>query len=270
MTNAEPPCTMTEQAVGWALHALEPDEEMDVLLHIPQCETCQAAVRVAEETGAQLGAAVEQVDPPPALRAAIMSAAAATPQVRGGTPRHAADREAPRPIRPADRLERGGRWTPRRLVGAALAIAAVGAIGVLGVRTVVLQQQVDATTQQAAGIAELLTRLDRPGAKHAVLAKVGTTQPVAAVLVADGQSQVLAVGLPANANDQTYVLWGLRPGAAAQPLGAFDVAGAGNGLRTVGSIAGADGFSTYAISLEPGRVAPASPTEVVAQGQVAI
>lgn len=261
MTNAGTPCSMTEQAVGWALHALEPGEEMDVLLHIPQCETCQAAVRAAEETGARLGAAVEQVEPPPALRAAIMSAAAATPQVRRSAPPQSAEPAAEpatvRPLRRADRLERGWSW-PRRAAVSVLAVAAVVAIGVLGARTVVLQQQVDATTQQAAG------------AKLAILAKAGSAQPVAAVFVADGHNHVLAMGLPANPTDHTYVLWGVRSGAAPQPLGAFDVAGSGDGLRAVGSDAGAAGFSAFAISLEPGRVAPASPTDVVAQGQVAI
>lgn len=249
MNGAETPCPMTEQAIGWALHVLEPDEEMDVLLHIPQCATCRAAVRAAEEVGARLGAAVEQVDPPPALRATIMSAAAATPQVRHAAP--AAERQAPRPIRPAERVERNGRWTRRRVVGSVLAVAAVAVIGVLGARTVVLQQQLDAS------------------AHLALLAKDGSGQPVAAVLVADGRSQVLAIGLPANPADHIYVLWGMRSGADPQPLGPFDVGVTGNVLRPVGSSAGADGFTGYAISLEPGRVAPATPTVVVAQGQVA-
>jgi len=39
----QPDCPLTQQTIGWALHALEPDEEMAVLLHLPQCAACRAA-----------------------------------------------------------------------------------------------------------------------------------------------------------------------------------------------------------------------------------
>ena len=63
-------CPLNEQAVGWALHALEPDEEMAVLLHVPECPSCQAAAREAEDVLAHLGSSVEQVEPPRSLREA--------------------------------------------------------------------------------------------------------------------------------------------------------------------------------------------------------
>src|SRR3954447_25704337 len=82
MTEPPPTCTRTEQAVGWALHALEPDEEIAVEHHVPTCPDCSAAVRDAQVVMAQLATAVEQVDPPARLRASILDAAAPTPQVR--------------------------------------------------------------------------------------------------------------------------------------------------------------------------------------------
>ena len=82
MTGPRPTCTRTEQAVGWALHALEPDEEIAVERHVPTCPDCSAAVRDAQVVMAQLATAVEQVEPPARLRASILDAAAATPQVR--------------------------------------------------------------------------------------------------------------------------------------------------------------------------------------------
>ena len=81
MTEPRPTCTRTEQAVSWALHALEPDEEIAVERHVPTCADCLAAVRDTEAVMTQLATAVEQVDPPMRLRAAILDAAAATPQV---------------------------------------------------------------------------------------------------------------------------------------------------------------------------------------------
>jgi hypothetical protein len=156
------------------------------------------------------------------------------------------------------------------MVAASLALVGVLAVGGLAVRTAQLEQQRDAETAQAQSIADLVRQLARPGAQHALLATSdGST--VAAVLVADGHRQVFTVGMPANAADrETYVLWGVRAGAAPQPLGTFDVAAADPGQRIVGSGAEADGFSAYAISLEAGRTAPASPSSVMAQGQVAI
>src|SRR5436190_5891409 len=68
------PCPLNEQAVGWALHALEPDEEMAVLLHVPHCSSCQAVAQDAEGVLWHLGTSVEQVDPPPSLRSSIMAA----------------------------------------------------------------------------------------------------------------------------------------------------------------------------------------------------
>jgi hypothetical protein len=52
-------------------------------------------------------------------------------------------------------------------------------------------------------------------------------------------------------------------------LGTFDVVSPGLDLRTVGSTeTGLDEFATYAISKEPGRQAPATPSAIVANGQV--
>ena len=86
MTGPRPTCTRTEQAVGWALHALEPDEEIVVERHVPTCTDCSAAVRDTQAVMTQLATAVEQVDPPARLRASILDAAAATPQIRPRSP----------------------------------------------------------------------------------------------------------------------------------------------------------------------------------------
>lgn len=282
-------CPMNAQAVGWALHALEPDEEIEVLLHVPQCVSCQMVVRDAEELLSHLGASVEQLEPRDALRDAILAAATDTPQrlpiLRPRTspestaalqhapaPRHRAATErgstGPGSPSPEAHPPRGRR--SRRLVAASLALVGVLTIGGLAVRTAQLEQQRATETSQAQSLTDLVTQLDRPGAKHALLAG-GNSSTIAAVLVADGQRQVFTLGLPANAAERnTYVLWGISAGADPQPLGTFDVATPDGGRRTVGSEAAADGFTAYAISIEPGRTAPGSPSEVVAKGQVAV
>lgn len=286
MTDRHDECPMNEQTIGWALHALEPDEEMAVLRHLPTCSSCRQAARDAEEVMAGLGVSVEQVDPPPALRDALMARVAETPQhPRPDHPRPApkgdepADEPGPRhrareDARPPDNRPPSRRsWLSRRgrkLVAASVALVGVLVVGGLAVRTSQLEQQRNAETTQAQSLTDLLRDLDRPGARHAVLA-TGDGTAVAAVLVADGQREVFTVGMPPNAADRdTYVLWGIQPGAAPKPLGTFDVAAADPGRHAVGSGAEADSFTTYAISLETGRTAPASPSGVMAQGQVKI
>jgi len=269
MTEPRTPCPRSEQAVGWALHSLEPDEELAVLRHLPQCADCRAAVHDAEAVLSQLGTAVEQVDPPARLRERILAAAADTPQVR--TPSTAEPITAPAqrrempsesPVAPTRQRRPSGRgWLTRGgLVAAAASLVAVIAIGGLAIRTVQLQNERDTIAARAQSLNELVQHLDQP---HAVLAQQdGTTAAV--VILPSGQPTVYAVGLPANAANHTYVLWGLT-GGTPSALGAFDVRPADRGAQPVGAPTPAT-FEAYAISLEPGRTAPATPTDVVASG----
>ena len=270
-------CPRYEEAVAWTLHALEPDEELQFLEHLPECASCQAAVRDTEEVLAGLGASVEQVDPPPALRGALLARVAETPQqprVERTEPDPApeaapAPRAVPRRTDPAP--SRGSGWLARRgrrLAVAATALAAVLAVGGLVVRNAQLEQQPEAGTAQAQSVDELIEELDRPGARHAVLSTDDGTA-VAAVLVAGGRHEVYAVGMPPNPTDRTYVLWGIAAGSAPQPLGTFDVTEADGSPHAVEAGGDAGEFTHYAISLEPGRAAPPAPSSVMAQGQVA-
>jgi anti-sigma-K factor RskA len=290
MTGPRPTCTRTEQAVGWALHALEPDEEIIVERHVPTCADCTAAVRDAQAVMTQLATAVEQVDPPARLRASILDAAASTPQVRPRvaeqpppTPAPRSPRAAhptgpagpapsgPRPTSPLSG-GRGRRLSPGRLIAAAVAAVAVVAVGGLGLRTVQLQQQtvqlqqqLDTASTQVSSTTALVQDLARPGNSHALLARPDGTA-VAAVVLAGSQRTVYTIGLAANSADQTYVLWGLKDTSSApQPLGVFDVDEHDAIPQSVGS-PDRQPFGAYAISLEPGRTPPAVPTDVVASG----
>lgn len=269
MSESDRQCPMVGQTVGWALHALEPDEEMVVVHHLPDCAECRSVVEATEETFAQMGASVEQMEPPPSLRASIMAAVGETPQ-QPQVPEPVARKRGAGPLRMARADAARGRplRTRGRLVGAALAVAAALVIGVLSVRTVSLTQQRDALAQRASAVTELVAQMDRPGTRHAVLLGDDGTA-VAAVLVSGGQPQVATVGLAANPSDHTYVLWGVPASGSPQPLGAFDVTDSNVGLRSVGSTP-AGGFAGYAISLEPGRTMPTVPTQVVAKGEVAV
>jgi hypothetical protein len=285
-------CHYNLQVAGLALHALEPDEEIDVLEHIRGCPSCRVALADAERALAGLGTAVPQVDPPDRLRGSLLAAAAETLQVQeGGRPLVSADEPSDRPASvgaqpPAARRGPGPRpggagrgpdrppgtaagrsATRRRLVAAALAVVAVLAIGGLGVRSAMLAAELDAETAQAQALAEVVLGLDRPGSRHANL-----TAPdggvLAVLVVHDGRRTLVrsAALRPNDVDRDTYVVWGVAQGEPPRAIAAFDVTSPEAGVLPVGSDAPADGFSAYAISIEPGRTAPAAPTTVLASG----
>ncbi|MFD1519380.1 anti-sigma factor domain-containing protein [Pseudonocardia yunnanensis] len=265
---------MNDQAVAWALQALEPDEEQAMRTHLPGCRSCRDMVRETELIMGELATSVEPADPPARLRDNILAAAAETPQAR---PVETSVAEEPESggaaaggavVRPASR---GGarRWTGsrRRLVAAAVAVVAVlGAAGGLVVHNMQGQQR-DVQIAQPQTLDGLVGQLQGPGTSRATLS-TSTGEAVAAVLVSPSERTVVTAGLPPNNRaDTTYVVWGLGTGDP-RPLGAFDVLAPGPGVHEVGAVATGPEFSSYAISLEPGRSLPATPTMVVASGAV--
>jgi hypothetical protein len=292
-------CPQAEQSVGWAVHALEPAEEAEAAAHLPTCAECRELVRETEEVLAMLGSSDEMFEPPAELRAGLLARVAVTPQqptlplpsLRATAPpatapptqsdptppqpRPSAEPERPQePVRAtpdrlpsdpaADPLAPRRRW---RLALVAAAVAVALGIGGVAIRTAVVGQQRPAETSQPQQLASFVSELQRPGGKAATLAPPNGA-PVAAVVVVDGKRELVTVGMMPNpTSTHTYVLWGTGVGPP-QPLGAFDVTEGTTGPRTVGPASAAENFTGYAISLEPGRSAPASPTQMVASGAV--
>ena len=263
--------TFDELAVGWALHALEPEDEAVFAVHLRGCDRCAATVAETSEVMAALATDLPAAEPSEDLAARLREAVAVTDQLPG--PAVAA---APRPVEeagapvsavgvPAPR-DPAGR---RRALATALVAAAVATILGLGIWNVVLTQSREELRATVTGQQEVLSALLRPGeATVATLSDGGT--PVATVVARDGEVRVVTHGLAANdASETSYVVWGLG-GDGPVALGTFDVDGSQTDLRTVGSqVTGLDGFPEYAISLEPGQEAPSRPTVVVASGEVA-
>ncbi|WP_433038861.1 anti-sigma factor domain-containing protein [Actinomycetospora sp. CA-053990] len=105
-----------------------------------------------------------------------------------------------------------------------------------------------------------------PGVTHATLASPDGA--LVGLVVDDGSgARVLTSGLGANGADEVYVLWGLADGTP-RPLGTFDVTQQTPAVSSVPSTTAAVPFAGFAVSIEPGRTAPATPTRVVASGQV--
>jgi anti-sigma-K factor RskA len=256
MTDHHPGCALNEQASAFALYALEPDQELAVRAHLPRCASCQEAAWGAELVARVLAGSVEQVEPPARLRAAVLAGA------RSGI------EPGPRPARvsvPVDPPPALRRRPPRRRRLAALLAAAVLAVGALAGYAAHLQQQRDSESARAQALGDLVTRQDAPGSTLTTL-RDGGGAAVATVFATATERTVVVSGLrPTDPDRSVYVVWGI--GAAAPlAIGTVDVTGPDPAVVALEPAPAGRPFLGYAISLEPGRSAPAVPTTVVASG----
>jgi hypothetical protein len=249
-------CPHGELAVGWALRCLEPAEESLVAAHLPNCAACRDVVAQTEEVGAVLGLSLPELIPSAELEQRILSVTA-SPSTAPVVPLA--------PSAPSRNSVSARR--PYRELAATAAVILVAVAVALGVRVVQLGGQLGEAQRQATAAAEAIRSAADPAAVRVPLvAKDG--QAVGMVLASPGQVAVVATRLPSNqVVDQTYVLWGLA-GNKPIALAAFDVSGEAPGLHVIPSATQTGTFIGYAISLEPGRRAPAVPTDIVATGKV--
>lgn len=267
-----------ELAVGWALHALEPEDEAAFAVHLPGCARCARTVTETREVMAGMATDLPGAEPSEDLRLRLRAAVADTEQVRrpaDPAPSPAPQPQAPRPAparEPAavPQLDAGpARAGWRRLVPAGLVAAAFAAVVGLGLWSVFLSSERDEAVATAAEQAAIMDALLQPG--QAAIAPVADPdgRTVATVIAREDRMQVVADGLPTNdTSSTTYVVWGMREDGA-DPIGTFDVVDDQMDLRPVGSTAtGLDDYSEYRISIETGRQAPSLPTDVVATGEV--
>lgn len=275
-----------ELAVGWALHALEPEDEAGFEAHLAACPRCTATVADTVESMAAMATDLPVAEPSAGLRERLRAAVAETEQVQrpaqdvvpelAGQPDASTVVAFPGPARRAARRQHGrgghgvrsGRPGWQRALPNALVAAGVAAILALGAWNVLLTQDRDAAQATAETQASVMDSLLAPG-ELTVAPMEHDGRTVATVVARDGQAQVVVDGMTANdTSDSTYVLWGMSNGSPVA-LGTFDVVADGVDLRTVGSDAtGLDDYTAYGISIEPGRTAPSTPTDIVANGQV--
>ncbi|MFD1146058.1 anti-sigma factor [Saccharothrix hoggarensis] len=253
-------CPQEELAVGFAMHALEPDEETRFRAHLPECQRCRRTVRSTQEVTAALGGSVRQHEPPEHLRSRLMAAIADTPQEQA--PERVAE-----PVSLDSRRRRpSGGWGRKALVAAA-ALIVVAVAGVAGVQFDRLSDQVAQQGTRAEQLERALQVAADPETNRAVL-RAKTGDPLAVLLSGDADAAVMPMRLPSNdATRQTYVVWGTSTRDPVA-LATFDVAADGSDVRLLRWSPDAHKHNGFAISLEPGREAPASPSEVLASGQV--
>jgi anti-sigma-K factor RskA len=257
-----------ELAVGWALHALEPEDESLFVAHLAGCDRCAVTVAETRDVMSAMATDLPQPEPSEGLLQRIRAAVEETEQLPEPTGVPAPAPAQPLRVVPGPRRVAELRSGWRRALPVGLVAAAVAAILGLGLWNVVLasdRQELQSTVAEQNAV---MNGLLAPG--RATIAPLKEDGKAVATVVARGDEvDVITHGLSVNdAKSTTYVLWGMG-GDTAQPLGTFDVTSSQMAMKTVGSgLTGFDQYGTYGVSLEPGRKAPSLPTGVVATGDV--
>lgn len=255
-----------ELAAGYALHALEQDEERQFLAHARHCPICQQALAGYADVAAALAETVPPAEPNSQLGPRILAAALARDPGRDHADTRAAGQGAARPgTRPAPdahvvplRRRPRPQWLKPAAAAAAAALIAGGIWAGLAV-------------SHGNGTPPPLAACGQPGACPEVpLTGTAAHQSAARVIITAGSAWLLPVGLPANdTKSQIYVLWQITAAHAPLPVGSFDIRPGARQPIQVGPLAAPyHGTKAFAVSLEHGRAIPASPSHVVAQGQL--
>lgn len=247
-----------ELAAGYALDALEADDEAEFRAHLEHCSRCQILVEDFDEATAELASALPGATAPVALRDEILTAARQTPH-------HAAEIETrPQAVPPTSPpisplVIRPRRTRSRLLIAAAAVVIVIG--GVLGG---VLASQGGLGAPPAKCTASV-------GCTEVTLTSVQTHHAVARLIVANGSVWLRPLGLsPDQRTREIYVLWQIEGAHAPRAIGGFDVVAGHHGTVPIGAlIAPRRAGTEFAVSLEPGRQVPRVPTHVVAVQRLA-
>ncbi len=223
-------CPHLIDAGAWVLGALPGDEATDYAMHLRGCDACSEEVARLQTVADVLPMAAEQVEPPPALRSAVLDvvraeAARASKQGKG------AERSA------------GRRWSPRRIAAVAAAGLAVGVVG-----GVLVRGGDDAP---------------RPRTVELAFAPEGAR---GALVVEDGHARLHVSGMPAPPDGKIYQVWKQRPGHKPDPTDALFTVSRG-GSATVDVPEGVEGVEQVLVTAEPrgGSRAPTSEPVLGAQ-----
>jgi anti-sigma-K factor RskA len=180
--------------------------------------------------------------------------------------RHATRGAGRRPSNPAAGAIGRPARSRTRLGWAALGLAAVIAIAVLGAWNVVLQGQIGTLRTGQDALAAVVRAGGTPGSLTAVVAAPQAGGPLGlAALTADGTLVLAMRDLPPTAGAQVYQAWVIVPGGTPAPTGSFQVGDAGTGA--IAAAAPVAPGAVVAITLEPGPGATTPTLPILASGK---
>lgn len=234
-----------ELAAGYALHALEPDEELLFTAHLQDCSTCRATVGENDFIAAQLGTLAEpsDVEAPPSWSSI---------REKLGTPAPAVvvDLRARRQQR------------ARRVLAAAAAVVVVAGAATAGWQ---LHRQKQPTGREVAAVRTCLAQVD-----CSVVRLPSGGQVKAEVLVQRETARVVPVALSAPPAGHVYMLWQMPQDG--RPLLVSAVRGLATGVASAPAPLALPYRQTtaFAMSIERDNSVPAHPSSpLVAIGAAA-
>lgn len=235
-----------ELAAGYALDALEPDEELLFTEHLRTCAECEAVLRDHQLVAAQLASLAHEED-------------AAPPSWSSIRPHVVADGQQPPALTPlaADVVDLESRRRRRqpRILGAAAAILVLAGAGV-----VVWQSTGSSTTTPA-------TQAVRACEKQAGCSVVRLHTPDGAapgiVLVSSDSATMVPTAMAPAPAGKTYVLWQLLRNGGPTAVASFSNVRSNESARLVMPY---DDTAAFAVSVEQAGLPPSQPTHVIAVG----
>jgi hypothetical protein len=247
-----------ELAAGYALYALEPEDEQAFADHLAGCGRCGDDLAALYEVTGELAYAADPAEPPAGLGPRIMVAAVAERPPGPGP--------APPGVTPLFRAERRRTGFRAPTIAAAAAVVAVAGLGAWNVVLRADGQVRRAALQRRERALGCLTAAGTT-TFHLVAEGGGTAgAPRVATCLAGDRAYLVADGLAPNGAGSVYVLWWQDGSGAPHAVQRFDVDGGGPAVYELPIAAPPADVKGMTISLEQGRAVPASPTRTVVSG----
>jgi anti-sigma-K factor RskA len=186
-------------AAGFALGALEPDEEQAFHRHLEGCPACRTSVREFEEVTSSLAYSTPQVEPPGSLRAGIRRKTGLTLR-----------RRVSRAI---------GSWRGARAMVRTMAVASVLALLALALWNLALRDQHALDRARVAALETAVRAVNDSTATRVTLSgSAADSGAQATVLASSRQDRGMLVveGLPQLPPGRVYELWSLPGGDVSQ------------------------------------------------------
>jgi anti-sigma-K factor RskA len=238
-----------ELVVGYALSALEPDDEQHFVDHLRGCAVCARALAEHTETLAHLAYAADAETPPPSLLEGIRAGVAASGRA-GAFP-------APLSL-DAARVRRSGsqRWMAGALSAAAAVVLLLSGFFVHGLIN-------DRDSQQSVNdrLAAAVHNLTGP---HAQLVQLKGDGGHGTLILNGQRASLVMAGMPRNdTSSSIYVLWQQTTFGDVSAVGAFDVKSTDLAVVNLQLKQSTSSVRTFMVTKESGRVAPSRTTQPV-------
>jgi hypothetical protein len=255
-------------AAGFVLGGLEPADEEAVREHLATCSEPHPEFGALGGVVPYLAESLEPVEPPAELRARLHAAIAAevnAAEAKAGQPSQSVS--AASVVQPNEMLarpvsiavERERRRPFSRLTAAAVGIAAVVMVAVLGAWNLQLRSQLDSTAAYQAAVDRVLAAAATPGGQAAVLRPPQQAGPTGlAAIGADGSVAMVMRGLGPTTGAEVYEAWIIGSDQKPVAIGELSVDASGRGILTAARVSSQPGV-TIALTREP-HAAPAAPT----------